>query len=83
MLPLRHDICNDIPPLVVDFLDSALGYEADGDFACLSGFISILSFTNTSILRKEVSEKGGKCLNGKEGVLSADPSAHDEEGKKK
>jgi hypothetical protein len=92
MFPLRHDIGNDIPSLplclVVDFPNSALGYEAvcllgwDGDIVCLPGFISILSFTYTSILRKQVSAKEGKCLNGKEGMLSADPSACDENGKK-
>jgi len=27
--------------------------------------------------------KEGKCFNGKEGVLSADPSAYDENGKKR
>jgi len=94
MLPLRHDIGNDIPSLlplcfVVDFPNSALGYEAvrllgwDGNIVCLPGFISILSFTYTSILRKEVSAKERKCLNGKEGMLSADPSACDENNKKK
>jgi len=46
-----------------------------------SGF-PLLSFG----LRKREGQKGvkeGKCFNGKEGVLSADPSAYDENGKKK
>jgi hypothetical protein len=42
-----------------------------------------INFTKGS--KREGQEKGvkeGKCLNGKEGVLSADPSAYDEDGKK-
>jgi len=63
MLRLRHDIGNDIPSHCVY---SVLGYgvrllcwNKDCPFAydSLSDFISILSFTYTSISHKEVSAK--------------------------
>lgn len=80
----------------MDFPYSALGYVRlfrwDYDFVRLPMVLCLISFQFSRLLihqfherRCEGQEKGvkeGKFLNGKEGVLSAGPSAYDENGKK-
>lgn len=48
-------------------------------------FSRLLYINFTKVSKREGQEKGvkeGKCFNDKEGVLSAEPSAYDENGKK-
>jgi hypothetical protein len=76
------------PRLVVYFLTRLWAAERRSLFANgpLPGFISILCFNIHQFTKgnnHDGQEKGVKELNGKEGVLSADPSPCIENGKKK